>query len=981
MALSGSLANIGLGVAVTLHDAFSSGARGIEQRLASLSGNAQEAQRTVTEAVGKITSGLKMAAAGAVIAGALFVPASAFVDFQSRMAEVATLGDYTATQFKGLQESVLGTMTAYGQSAEKAVKSQYDLISAGIDAADAATVMAAANKVAIGSVSDSAVAVDVLTTVLNGYKMKAEDAEKVTDILFNTVKLGKVEFPELADSIGRVVPIASSLGVQFDQTAAAIATMTKQGIKAPEAVTMLKGLMNSILSNQDTMKKMGPEVAKAFSLENLKTKGLQQFLVEVSNSVGGSQEKLQKLLGGNAEALLGMLSLTGQNAAMALSDLKEIQNSSGATEAAFQKVANTLKFQLNQAMSNLQVMLIRLGMLLEPIITPMVMGFNKATQALEFLVRTFPRITQGVLFFAAAISGVLLVLGLATAASGAWTLALAGISYALGTVGITATATFGGIALAILPIVAAVVGVMAAVYLLKQAWDSDFRGIKSSIMPVIEGIQLVWEAVSVLFENFSNGSGQMSAELTEKLEKKGLLNLVVTLFTLGYRVQEFFTATAGVVGVVMEDALASFAPLLDTVGALFRDAYSAVASLWESLGGGAAKSSVATWQELGRYLGMFIGAALRVGIIWGQISFSGVLIPLFVFMRTLRGIIDIVDAVAGAITGRLNLGTALAQIFKGYYEVITAPLIGIVNFVGWIAQQILALFGIQTQLGTIGTRLFEAIISPFTGLISAIGDTLANLTVSIYMWVEEVMGRGGFSALGMRLMQTFADGIVSGVTYLWDGLVAAFDYVMALFPFSDAQAGPFANLTSSGVGLLQAFASGIVSQAGNLKDTLMGVFTGAWDLYKSYLSGVDSLTGGMLSAGANKVMGLAGKAGAYLGIGGGGEQPPANSPLVGSDAAAPFPPNVIPFQPAPANSEALPPAIDRRNQAQEAAIAQPSPVGDSVAMTFLLQQILATLQAQSAGGSGVPIQISLDGQVIANVVADLHKREALREAS
>ena len=70
---------------------------------------------------------------------------------------------------------------------------------------------------------------DILTTVLNAFKIEAKDVDKVSDVLFTTVRLGKTTLSELSSSLAQVAPLASASGVKFEEIAAAIATLTKQG--------------------------------------------------------------------------------------------------------------------------------------------------------------------------------------------------------------------------------------------------------------------------------------------------------------------------------------------------------------------------------------------------------------------------------------------------------------------------------------------------------------------------------------------------------------------------------------------------------------------------------------------------------------------------------------------------------------------------------------------------------------------------------
>ena len=61
------------------------------------------------------------------------------------------------------------------------------------------------------------------------------------------VREGKLEADELAGSMGRVLPVASSMGVSFNEVGAAFASMSRTGTNANEAATQLRSIMVSLL--------------------------------------------------------------------------------------------------------------------------------------------------------------------------------------------------------------------------------------------------------------------------------------------------------------------------------------------------------------------------------------------------------------------------------------------------------------------------------------------------------------------------------------------------------------------------------------------------------------------------------------------------------------------------------------------------------------------------------------------------------------
>jgi TP901 family phage tail tape measure protein len=262
--------------------------------------------------------------------------------FEMELANVSTMLDnQTMSYLPGYEKQLSNLAKSYGQSTGTLSKGLYDILSASISASDAIEVLEVASKAAIGGLTDTGTAADALTTIINAYGMEAEDATRVSDILFATVKRGKITFGELAGSIGKVIALAASAGLSFEQASAAIATMTRAGISADIAMTALKGIVTTFLSPQ----KENIEVAKKFKLvlnaNTLETEGLTGALGRLKTA---STEETAAIFS-NVRALLGVAA-TRKSLNALIEDYEGILNSSGMAEIAYHKIARTTAHEL-----------------------------------------------------------------------------------------------------------------------------------------------------------------------------------------------------------------------------------------------------------------------------------------------------------------------------------------------------------------------------------------------------------------------------------------------------------------------------------------------------------------------------------------------------------------------------------------------------------------------------------------------------------
>ena len=251
--------------------------------------------------------------------------------FDKSMKEVSTLSNTVSNDLDGFKQSVLGMTTDIPIGADAAAKALYQIVSAGHDGANGMHVLEVASKAAIGGVTETVTAADAITTLLNAYKLNAQDATSISDQLFTTVRLGKTTFGELGHHIAQVAPIAASFGIETEQVLAAVATLTKSGTPTAQAMTQIRSAI--------------VESTKVLGDGYFATHTFQEGLSEISNMANGSESEMRKLIP-SIEAMTGVLGLTGINAKMAASDLGELGNSLGASEQAFKKMNNTADAQL-----------------------------------------------------------------------------------------------------------------------------------------------------------------------------------------------------------------------------------------------------------------------------------------------------------------------------------------------------------------------------------------------------------------------------------------------------------------------------------------------------------------------------------------------------------------------------------------------------------------------------------------------------------
>jgi len=260
-------------------------------------------------------------------------------EFEREWANVTTMLSVSQGETDKLRAELQKLPPVLGDSTELA-KGMYQVLSASVEPAKAIDVLTASAKAAKAGLTETNTAVDAITTVLNAYGMEAEEATNISDIMFMTVKRGKLTFGELAHSLGTVAPVAGTIGIKFDEVAAAIASLTRQGIPAATATMQLRQVMMAVLKPSEQAKKKAEELGIEWSAAALKAKGLGGFLAEVKEKTGGNSEALSKLVP-NVRALTGVMALAGRAADGFEKDLGLMSNAAGSTDEAFKKNIDT----------------------------------------------------------------------------------------------------------------------------------------------------------------------------------------------------------------------------------------------------------------------------------------------------------------------------------------------------------------------------------------------------------------------------------------------------------------------------------------------------------------------------------------------------------------------------------------------------------------------------------------------------------------
>ena len=322
----------------------------------------QNISATKTQILG--TVGAYTAVAAAIYAG----PVQAAQKYEAALAKVNTIADTTQVPLEKISQEVMALSNKTGVAASALAEDVYNAISAGQQTGDAVNFVSYSTKLAKAGFAETSQTLDVLTTILNAYRMSADKVGNVSDMLIQIQNKGKVSVGELSSVMGKIIPTANAYNVSLEQLGATYAIMTSKGIAAAETTTYANSMLNELGKSGSTADKILRKVAGG-GFSDLMANG--SSLAEVLDVLQKEAQKSGKTIAdmfGSAEAGKAAMSILSNGVDGFNESVEGMLNSVGATETAFGIMADTTENKMAKAKNSINNLQIVLGQNLLPIV-------------------------------------------------------------------------------------------------------------------------------------------------------------------------------------------------------------------------------------------------------------------------------------------------------------------------------------------------------------------------------------------------------------------------------------------------------------------------------------------------------------------------------------------------------------------------------------------------------------------------------------
>lgn len=284
-----------------------------------------------------------------------------FARFDDQMREVfSIMPGITAKAMDEMKAQVKGLSVEYGILTDDLIPALGTAIGSGIPERNVMSFMEVAAKAAKAGATDAETSVRALSATINAFQIPVEDANKVADSFFNAIDKGVTTFPELANNMSQVSPVAAALGLDLEEVLAAVTTMTLQGTPTAQAITAITSSLTSLQRTTPEMaralKNLGFETGQAL----LEAEGYQGAMEALRGEADRMGVPLIKLTG-RLEGQSAILQTTGKNAAKAREILGTFGDTAGKVDAAFEVMEGGIGGASRRIAAQVRTMMVDIG--------------------------------------------------------------------------------------------------------------------------------------------------------------------------------------------------------------------------------------------------------------------------------------------------------------------------------------------------------------------------------------------------------------------------------------------------------------------------------------------------------------------------------------------------------------------------------------------------------------------------------------------
>lgn len=491
-----------------------------------LTGDASRLSASLQTAIGRLKSfgsnvknigaSLQRVAVPLALAGGAAIKMGA--DFDKSMTQIKSLVGVASDEVDKMGEAARQMAVATGNSSQDAAEALFFITSAGLRGSEAMDVLNASLKASAVGLGETKVVADLATSAMNAYGSNVLSASQATDVMVAAVREGKLEAEELAGSMGRVLPIASAMGVSFNEVGAAFAALSRTGTNAAEAATQVRGIFSSLLKPttqaEEALTAMG--LSSAGLRKSLKEDGLLATLEILKENFEGNDTAAQTVFG-NVRALSGVMDLLGANVQTTRDIFESMNKTQGATAKAFETTAKSASFQLKAGLNQVKESFSQLGAVMLQTFLPLIQkvsgfltsvfnGFQKLDASTQQLVMGIGAIVVALPTLISLFGTLTTIVGALLSPVGLIAAGLAAVAYTIYTNWSEVAPVIVGLYNQFVDLYNGSESLRVAIGLMGAVFKSVFIGVKATVDSFVNTFSTMWNLIKEFSEKGVKGS-------------------------------------------------------------------------------------------------------------------------------------------------------------------------------------------------------------------------------------------------------------------------------------------------------------------------------------------------------------------------------------------------------------------------------------------------------------------------------------------
>jgi TP901 family phage tail tape measure protein len=351
----------------------------------------------VNKSTGLMTRGfnsVKNSIAATLLATAgLGVAIMTIANFESSVSKMGAVSRATTVELAAMRDIAQEFGSATEFSATQAADGLTFLAMAGFSASESIAALPAVLDLATASGMGLAAAADTASNIMSGFGVAATQAADVADLLAAASSRANTDVAQLGDAMKFVGPVASALGIEMSDAAAAIGVLSDAGIQGGMAGTSLRQVLSGLVNPTGAAKTAIQGLGLTVDEISPQTNNLVDIIAKFADA-GVTASDAMTILGDRGGPAL--LALTSQS-----DSLRELSGELGDVEGEAARMAETFRDNLGGdikgAQSAAQGLILALGDAgLTAILRGVIGVITDLTRFVTGLVNGFANITDAI---------------------------------------------------------------------------------------------------------------------------------------------------------------------------------------------------------------------------------------------------------------------------------------------------------------------------------------------------------------------------------------------------------------------------------------------------------------------------------------------------------------------------------------------------------------------------------------------------------